>query len=376
MKIAIDAIGINKFGGGRTATLKLLEALFRMDKENEYVVAVSAKEPIFENGAGNVKQWIIPIKNRFLVRLYAQILFPFKFRNFDVIHFTKNLNLIGPLPPQVVTIFDLTALLHPELMPKVDFWYYGTIQKLTIRLAKRVIAISKDAAKGVQKYYHIPAERICVVYLAAGEHFKPESVDVIQNVRSKYGISDNYFIHVGHLDRKKNLPLLVRAYDHACKQTGFTGNLVLVGEAYPKGHDESLVPTIEQLGLKEKVIFTGGASDEELPALLSGAIAKVFPSVHEGFGLAAMEALACGTPLITGHSGAVSEVVGDAGIVLDTITVDSVASAMVRLIEDKQLRKELHGKGVERAGRFSWKEAARQTLEIYREVARAEERKA
>lgn len=376
MKIAIDAIGINKFGGGRTATLKLLEALFQLDTENEYVVAVSAVEPTFENGAGNVRQWVIPVKNRFLVRIYAQMMFPREFRDFDVIHFTKNLNLVGLLPPQVVTIFDLTALLHPELMPRVDYWYYSTVQKFTMRQAKRVIAISKDAAKGVEQYYRTPSERIRVVYLAAGEHFKPMPESAVQTARAKYGISEDYFIHVGHIDRKKNLTLLVRAYDQACKQTGFTGNLVLVGEAYPKGHDANLIPTIEALGLKEKVIFTGGATDAELPALLSGAIAKVYPSVHEGFGLAAIEALACGTPLITGHSGAVSEVVGDAGIVLDTITVDKVACAMVRLIEDTQLRQDLHRRGLERAGLFSWKEAARQTLEIYREAAEEKRKKA
>ncbi len=368
MKIAIDAIGINKFGGGRTATLKLLEALFALDTQNEYVVAVSAIEPTLNTTAGNVTQWVVPVKNRFLVRLYAQVIFPIKFRRFDLVHFTKNLNLVGPLPPQVVTIFDLTALLHPELMPKIDYWYYNTIQKATIRQAKRVIAISEDAAKGVEAFYRIPRERIRVVYLAAGTHFVPAPVDAIQKVRAKYGIAERYFIHVGHLDRKKNLTTLVRAFGQARRQTGFDGHLVLVGEEYPKGHDAALIPTIEELGLKGDVIFTGGAPDHELPVLLSGAIAKVYPSIHEGFGLAAIEALACGTPLITGRSGAVGEVVGDAGIVLDALDVGSISNAMARLIQDTELAEDLRRRGLQCAQKFSWRESARQTLEIYKEV--------
>lgn len=368
MKIAIDAIGINKFGGGRTATLRLLEALFAMDTRNEYVVAVSAIEPTFQTPTGNVKQWVVPVKNRFLSRLYAQLVFPFKFHDFDVVHFTKNLNLVGPLPPQVVTMYDLTAVLHPELMPKVDYWYYKVIQKATLRKAERVIAISEDVAKGIETFYRVPRDRIRVVYLAAAEHFAPAAPEAIQKVREKYGISEKYFIHVGHLDRKKNLTMLVRAFDQARKQTGFTGQLVLVGEKYPKGHDAALMPTIEELNLKNDVIFTGGAPDQDLPVLLSGAIAKVFPSVHEGFGLAALEALACGTPLITGHSGAVGEVVGDAGIVLDALTVESISNAMSRLIRDPELAEDLRRRGLQRAQKFRWRESARQTLEIYQEV--------
>ena len=370
MKIAIDAIGINKFGGGRTATLHMLQALFKLDRKNEYVVAVSAYEPSLDTGSGNVTQWIIPVKNRFLVRLYAQVMFPVKFKGFDLIHFTKNLNLIGPLPPQVVTVFDMTHVLYPELVPCVDHWFYKYVQKYNLRVARCIIAISRDAGEGVHRIYGIPYERIRVVYLAAGDHFKPSSPEEINRTREKYGLPEKYFIHVGHLDRKKNLTSLVKAFYLVKQQTGFQGMLVLAGEKYPKGYDPELFSTIEGLGLTQSIMLPGGIPDEDLPAILSGAIAKVFPSIHEGFGLAPLEAMACATPVIANSAGAVVEVIGDTVILLQENTPERIAEAMIRILRDPALREELSRKGYERAKQFSWEKAAEETLAIYREVAR------
>jgi glycosyltransferase involved in cell wall biosynthesis len=370
MRIAIDALGINKFGGGRTATIFLLQKLFEIDTKNHYLVVLSAYEPSLDTTAGNVKQWIIPIKNRFLVRVFAQLTFPLKLRGYDVVHFTKNLNLVGPLPPQIVTIFDVTILLHPELMPKIDYWYYKNIQKYTLQKAQRVIAISKDVANGIKKFYGISEERIRIVYLAAAGHFKQSTAEQIKIIREKYSLPEKYFIHVGHLDRKKNLTNLIKAFDIARQKTGFQGKMVLVGEQYPKGHDAELVPTINSLGLGNEVIFTGGVPDADLPAILSGAMAKVFPSIHEGFGLAVIEAMACGTPVIVGRAGAVEEIVEDNGILLDRVDIETIADALVRIINDDGLRNQLSQRGLERSINFSWEKAATQTLEIYQEIAR------
>lgn len=368
MKIAIDAIGINKYGGGRTATLRLLQTLFHIDSQNEYVVAVSAYENAFETPSHNVTQWVIPIRNRFLVRLYAQFAFPLRFNGFDLIHFTKNLNLLGPLPPQVVTVFDMTHVLHPELIPKIDYWYYKVIQKYMLRAAKRIIAISHDAGEGIHRIYGIPWNRIRVIHLAAAEHFKPASQEEIERVRSKYKLPKKYFVHVGHLDRKKNLTALVNAFFIMKHQTQFDGKLVLVGEKYPKGHDPNLFLAIQSLGLQEEVIFPGGIPDDDLPAVLSGAIAKVFPSIHEGFGLAPLEAMACATPVIASTAGAVKEVVGDSGILLSNTDPEEIARAMTMLLNNPDMRTKLSQKGYERSRQFSWRKAAEQTLSVYQEV--------
>ena len=368
MRIAIDAVGINKYGGGRTATLQLLQSIFKIDEENKYLVALSAFEPTLDMNNDRVRQWIIPIQNRFLARIFMQIIFPIKFRNYDLIHFTKNLNLLGIKPPQVVTIFDMTHVLHPELIPKIDHWYYSGIQKKMLKSVSRIIAISHDAAQGIKEIYHVPEEKIRVIHLAAGAHFKPAPEDIISIIKRNYNLPDKYFIHVGHLDRKKNLTNMVKAFRMVKDKVKFTGALVLVGPEYPKGHDYELMPTIMELHLEQDVILTGAAPDTDLPALLSGAIAKLFPSTHEGFGLAPLEAMACATPVIASSAGAVAEVIGDAGILLPDTKPETIAQAMIRILSEPGLRDQLSRKRYERSKEFSWDKAAHQTMDVYNEV--------
>lgn len=367
MRIAIDAMGINFPGGGRTATVNLLNALFALDTKNQYTIALTAKEPSFN--AENVKQWIVPVKNRFLIRLYSQFVYPVKFRNYHLIHFSKNLALFNPLPPVIVTMYDMTTLRFPELMPRIDYYYWRTFQKWTLQGAQQIITISEDAANDIVHYYGIPRKKIKVIYPACSPHFTPTSPEVIRQVKREYHLPDQYLLHVGHLDRKKNLPTLVRAFDRVRKETNFGGKLVLVGEVYEKCRDASLMPTIHSLGLENEVVFTGRVADEDLPAVYTGAYAMVFPSHHEGFGLAPLEAISCGTPLIAHKAGAVGEVIGDGGIILEKNDVDTVATAINRVVSDSSLRQALIEKGLARAKKFNWFETAQQTLKVYEQVA-------
>jgi len=370
MKIAIDAIGINKFGGGRTATINLLRAISKIDLENQYLIALSAPEPDLETNFGKMVQWIIPVQNRFLSRIYLQLVFPFKCIGYDVVHFTKNLNLVGIRAPQVVTVFDMTHVLYPKIVPPFDRIYYKLIQNHMLQTASAIIAISHDAAQGLHKIYKIPSDKIRVVYLGVSDLFKPSSEENIQKIKHKYKISDQYFIHVGHLDKKKNLVNLVKGFRIIKDRINFSGCLVLVGPKYPKGHDPDLIPTIKQLHLENDVIFTGQVPDCDLHDLLSGAIAKIFPSMHEGFGLAPLEAMACATPVIASKAGAVSEVIGDTGLLLADTDPSTIADAMEMIYQNEDLRKKLKSRGLERAKEFKWEKAAKQTLQIYTEVRR------
>src|SRR5438552_551238 len=123
MKIAIEAMGIDRFGGGRTATLTLLEALFSLDSKNDYCVILTAAEPSLSRFP-NVRQWIASIRNRFAARMWAQLSLPWRLRHFDVVHFAKNLTVFGLAPATVVTVYDLTPLVNPELFPKSDVLYW------------------------------------------------------------------------------------------------------------------------------------------------------------------------------------------------------------------------------------------------------------
>lgn len=368
MKIAIEALGINAFGGGRTATLSLLEALFALDTENEYRVFLTRSEPSLKTPAGNVEQYIVPIQNRFLARIWAQVQLPGAVRGCDLVHFAKNLGIFGLKVPAIVTVYDLTTLIHPEIFPRSDVWYWRTVQRRTLQEAARVIAISQTTAADILRYYGLPAGRVRVIYPTIAAQFRPAPVEEIARIRQRYGLPAEYVLHVGRIDRKKNLTALVRAYARFRESLPFRGKLVLAGEEYRKARDFALRPTIEELGLRSEVVFTGAIPDADLPALYSGALATVFPSLHEGFGLAPVEALACGSPLIANRAGALQEAAGEAALLLDEPAVESIAQALCLVASEPALREELKVRGLARAAHFNREESARQTLALYKEV--------
>ena len=368
MKVAIEALGIHTFGGGRTATLSLLEALFALDQENEYLVFLTRPEPSLEAPAGNVQQRIVPIQNRFLARIWAQIWLPRAVRGCDLVHFAKNLGVFGLKAPTVVTIYDLTTLIHPEIFPRSDVWYWRTFQRRTLQAADRVIAISQTTAADLLRYYELPAERIRVIYPAIAAQFKPADEEEVARVRRRYSLPADYILHVGRIDRKKNLTTLVRAFARFRERLSFQGKLVLAGTEYLKARDLDLHPTIDELDLRGEVIFTGAVPDPDLPPLYSGALATVFPTLHEGFGLAPVEAMACGSPLIAHRAGALQEAAGEAAVLLEDPGVEPIARALCLVASEPALREELRDRGLARATLFSREASARQTLALYKEV--------
>jgi glycosyltransferase involved in cell wall biosynthesis len=368
MRIAVDALGIHYYGGGRTATLNLFETLLKIDKDNEYLFFLTEHEPSLYSESGRSKQIISPMKNRFLVRIWVQLIMPISVRDFDLIHFAKHLGVFKISSPSVVTIFDMTTLVHPELFPLIDVWYWRHLQPRTLLNAENIIAISKNTAKDVAKFYPGTEDKLRVIYPAIGTRFHPIQHDQISDVRSRYKIPEKYLIHIGRIDKKKNLTFLVKAFDIFKKSDSNEIKLVFVGEDYPKSPDLELRPTIDILGLEDDVIFTGQIPDQDIPALYSGALATLFPSIHEGFGLAPIEAMASGSPVVGHMAGAFKEVAGDAALIVDSQSEDSFASALSRVVNDQELRHELIERGISRAGDFEPFKTATQTLRLYEEI--------
>jgi len=235
MRIAIEALGIHSYGGGRTATINLLQALFALDRQNEYLLFLSQPETTLS--APNVRQTIVPLRKRFFMRLWAQIALPVLTLGCDVVHFVKNLGVFGLRVPFIVTVYDITTIIYPELFPKIDVWYWHFLQKHTLHRATKVIAISQKTAQDICIFYGISPERSTVVYPSCGRHFKPTSIEETDRVRKLYTLPEHYVLHVGRIDPKKNIPLLIEAFAQFRKHTGFPGTLVLVGEQYKKRPD-------------------------------------------------------------------------------------------------------------------------------------------
>ena len=188
-------------------------------------------------------------------------------------------------------------------------------------------------------------------------------------MRHNYGIEGDYILSVGSIQPRKNLARLVKAYAQLrgdCSADKVP-KLVLVGKCAWL-YDETL-RTLDQMGVKDSVVLTGYVPESDLPALYSSALCFVYPSYFEGFGLPPLEAMKCGAPVIVGNRTSMPEVVGDAGLTVDPFDVEAIAGAIKRLMNDSALRAKLSHEGQERASAFTWRETARQTLRIYREVA-------
>src|SRR5215470_673898 len=142
MKIAIDALGIHYSGGGRSATFNLLKALFALDPHNEYLVLLTQPEPDLHCPSANVRQLIAPVKNRFAVRLWAQLVFPPLLRGYDLVHFMKDLSVFGLPTRSIVTVYDLSTVLFPQFFPALDVWYWRNIQGKLLQRCDRIVAIS------------------------------------------------------------------------------------------------------------------------------------------------------------------------------------------------------------------------------------------
>lgn len=366
MHILIEALGINQPGGGRSATLNLLEELFTIDRENRYTVLLSRFEPSLSLGK-HVRQMVIGDTPAVLSRILAQALVPLLVHSFsvDLLHHMKNLTVAAPGCPTVVTVFDLTILRHPELYPVVDVCYWRYIQPLALQHTNGIIAISETTASDIRHYYRLPDRQIDVVYPSIGSRFSETTGNDTAALR-RYGIDGEFILHVGSISLKKNLLTLLKAFLRL-RRDGMNVKLVLVGRVYQKGTDAALVPFIQEKGLSTHVIVTGPIPDDDLPPLYRSASVVAFPSLHEGFGIVPVEAMACGAPVVSSRGGSLEEVVGDGGWLLHNAQDDQeLAEVLSRILNDDPLRHEMIARGLARAKCFNRERAARQTIELYR----------
>lgn len=381
-RIGIDVTAAITQGGGiGRFTRELVKALADADHDNQYRLFSAkqpAKLPVADPlpHAANVVYRPAPLDERWLYRFWYRLRLPLNVQwvtgPLDLFHSPDF--VLPPVAgniPTLLTVHDLSFVHYPETFPKALVDYLNKVVPWSIGRATHVLADSISTKRDLTEVWRIPDEKITVMYGGVNDSFKPiRDRGRLRKMRAKYGIGDQpYVLSVGTLQPRKNYQMLVKAFRSVAEQNPH--NLIIAGG---KGwlYDDMLAEVARQ-GLNDRVRFIGFVSDEELPDLYSDASLFVFPSVYEGFGLPLLEAMACGTPVLTSNASSLPEVVAagsgsEAAVQLSPHDQDSWTEAVNRLLADPDKCGQLVAAGERQVERFSWGKAAEQMLGIYQRL--------
>jgi glycosyltransferase involved in cell wall biosynthesis len=268
--------------------------------------------------------------------------------------------------PTVVTVHDLSLLLHADTH-REDLVRRARRRLPTMtRIAAHVITDSESVRTEIREHLGVPAEKITAVPLAPRRAFRPVPEREAQAALRRLGAEDEFILFVGTVEPRKNLMTLVRAFDELLRTTDLRPQLIVAGQ---RGWlTDELFTFVEQSSVKERILFTGYVTDEDLAALYSLCRVAVYPSLYEGFGLPPLEAMACGAPVIASRIPVITETAAGAARLIKPTDAGELTAALVELLTDEGAHRELQSAGLRRAAEYTWERTAEKTLEVYREV--------
>ncbi len=368
MRIGID-VRITHYtrGGISNYVLRLLKALAPLDADTDYRVLHSRKDrsppipgPNFHPVAcwtpshNRLERWALGVE---VARL-----------GLDLLHTTDFIPPAFGYRKSVITVHDLTFFHYPQFLTADSRRYYNQQIRWAVRHTEHILADSYATKSDMVSMLDVPPAKITVVHLAAGPAFRPLDKAQVAQVIVHYDLEPGYLLCVGTLEPRKNLPGLLQAYRLLLDTQVTAAPLVLVGG---KGwlYDE-IFERVEELHLADRVRFLHNVPTADLPALYNAASLLTTPSFYEGFGLPALEAMACGTPVVVANRSSLPEIVGEAGLLVNPDDVDDIAQALARALTDEPLQARMRGLGLAQAARFTWERAAQETLAVYHQVLR------
>ncbi|HVX30675.1 MAG TPA: glycosyltransferase family 1 protein, partial [Nitrolancea sp.] len=284
----------------------------------------------------------------------------------DIVHAPVNVSPHFTSRPSVVTVHDLAFRLFPEQYPAIKQRYLNALTRRSVEHADRVIAVSENTRDDLLRSYRVNPERVHVIPNGVDPSLRPvDDADVLKRFRERHQLPDQFILALSTLQPRKNLIALLRAWSRLEEKT----RLPLVVAGAPGWKVDPIFDEVRALGIADKVRFAGYAAGDELSLWYSAATIFVYPSLYEGFGLPVLEAMVCGTPVISSNASALPEVAGEAALLVEPHDVDGLAGAIDTLTRDPILRADLAQRGRERARQFSWARTARETVEVYRLAA-------
>lgn len=369
MKIAIDGRGITWYNGSGigTYTENLLKNLLDIDKENQYQIFWSG-DGYEEYKKSNTN---IVMCSKKYQRYFQESFFPenIKAEKVDIYHVPQNgigLNTETTCA-KVVTIHDLIPYIMPETVGRGYLVKFLKEMPYIMEAASGILTVSEFSKRDILRFFPMDESKICVTPLAADKKYKPMNKEKARlYIKEKYKVNNPFLLYVGGFSERKNVRMLINSFARLVPHMDKEYNLVIVGSY--RDESQSLVKLVHELNMDRYIKFTGFAPDEDLSIYYNACEVFVYPSTYEGFGLPPLEAMSCGTPVITSNTTSIPEVVGDSGILINPYSDDELQKSMELILESDILRKELIVKSLERSREFSWRKTAEKTLEFYRNV--------
>lgn len=374
MRIGIEAQRIfrrHKHGMDIVA-LELLRNLQELDGENHYVVFAKPDEDrdilkessnltIVEIEGGPYPYW-------------EQVLLPRAVREHrvDLLHCTSNTAPLKTSVPIVLTLHDIIYLEKLNLTQGSPYQVFGNLYRrwnvpAVVPRVSKVITVSDFEHRRIQQYFNLAGDKLKTVYNGVGKHFRQiTDEEKLSSVRKKYSLPPRYIFFLGNTDPKKNVRGVLKALGILEERGKLDFQLVMPD--IDRNFIAKLVNETGKADILKHIHFTGYIPNEELPAIYCMSAAFLYPSLRESFGIPILEAMACGTPVVTSTTSSMPEVAADAALLVNPTDPGQIADGMVRVMNDPVLREDLIGKGKVRANYFSWQKNAEQTLSIYREV--------
>lgn len=374
LKIVLDATVLvkgRKHGVARFV-INSLNMISQSEDNNEYYVFIRSDYPLAELPKSSKLHYRrIKIINN-IIWTSGQLPFELIRINPDIVHhFVEN----GPLwgkSKLVVTAHEWPGFrAHSEIKKskyeKISKLYGKIVIPFILRRATKIIADSQFTKKSFLEHYKINKSKIRVIYGAQDTIFRRLPKEELNEIRIKYGLSNLTIMHITTSDPRDNNNFVLRLIARLKLQFKRDFKLVIVGKILPPELN-SLYNTSKKLGIQENLVFTGYVSDEELLRLYNIADVYIHPSMYEGFGLGLAEAMACGTPVIAFKNTSIPEVLGEAGILMETNNINSFSKALEHLLLNNALRTKLGNKGIKRAKKFTWEKYLEEVLNIYERI--------
>ena len=371
MRIGVDArMYSSSFTGIGRYVYELTTRLFALDQKNEYVLFFNSPEyQKFNCPNDRVTKRLVDARHYSYEEQFKflQIL---NQENLDLMHFTHFNAPLFYRRPCVVTIHDLTLSFFPgKKMPSIGHRLaYRLVISTVVKKARRIIAVSQNTKEDLQKVLKTPAEKIAVIYEAAGKEFtKIMDQDQIETMKKTYALDKPFLLYTGVWRSHKNVAGLIKAFSKLIQEGKFDGYLVITGREDP--FYPEVKKTVNDLALQNRVKFTGLVSEKDLVLLYNATLLLVLPSFYEGFGLSPLEAFACETPVVVSQTSCLPEICGEGNAVFfDPYNVADMADKIFQVINSSALQKELRLNGLNRIKAFSWDKTAKETLELYEEI--------